>query len=112
MTIRADHQNRSACYIQKHAHELGLADDHPIRRIANELHLDYRRAPNSLKELLSISEDEISWLHWIKHHHVHGVRTEKQKVSSTVVFIIDALVPDKAYWDTVIDERGQNGMAE
>lgn len=139
--VRADHHNRSVSYIEQHAKELDLADDHPVRRVialvcqghsgpipqsndyapiivrsdrvrvglltallrlADELHLDYRRAPNSLRELLNLSEGEVSWLHWMKHHYIHGVMAETDR-SGTIVFTVDAVVPDGAHWDTVID---------
>jgi len=45
-----------------------------LLRLADELDLDYRRAPKSLRDILFKSEaPNISRIHWLKHYYVKGI---------------------------------------
>lgn len=82
-----------------------LCGDHKIRigflaallRLADELDLDFRRAPRSLREIIDADLDAIGKLHWAKHYYVKGIDFSSEMEINKKIFVnvlISFRVPD------------------
>jgi hypothetical protein len=70
-----------------------------LLRLADELDIDFRRAPRHLREILEMKMSSLDKVHWIKHYCTKGVKFDEKIESGLTIITIKPhlMVPDEEY---------------
>ncbi|MDI6810271.1 MAG: hypothetical protein QMD80_01075 [archaeon] len=94
INLNSENYNDDMC--GEHKIRLGLLTG--LLRLADELDLDFRRAPKSLREIFDVRLDDIGRLHWMKHYYVKGIEFSREEDIYNRIFVnvlISIRIPDK-----------------
>lgn len=99
-------------YAEEYSEDGQIGDDRirtglltALLRLADELDLDFNRAPEPLRQILGINLPPYSLLQWLKHHYVDGIDFGIEQAiggPKSLIVKIKVRIPHKKYYDLIV----------